>query len=165
MRPEVAVLALLAGCARAQVSPPLSSPSPLLEAAAPSFHRATLQGGRFDSSAARGQMMVVEFFASHCAPCRRSLPDLEAWHRRRGDVVVVGVSLDETSDAAEALVRRYRLTFPVVYDSGNVLAGRFRVTELPASFVIDRDGRVAWAGLGEQPPGTFARAVDQRRGR
>ena len=54
-------------------------------------------------------------------------------------------------------VSRHRLTFPVVHDAGNVLAGRFRVTDLPATFVIDGAGRIAWVS----GPGQSEEALDR----
>jgi peroxiredoxin len=164
---EVACLAALATCTPSCGHPapvlPVPTPSRLLGAPAPAFSRETVQGARFDTAAAAGQVLVLDFFSATCPPCRRSLPALQALHRRQQaqarPLVVVGVSLDETAAQARALVARYALTFPVVHDSGNVLAGRFRVTELPASFVIDRRGQVAWAGGGDQPADALERAA------
>jgi cytochrome c biogenesis protein CcmG/thiol:disulfide interchange protein DsbE len=139
--------------------PPASSPSHLLDAPVPAFDRPTLAGGRFDSSAAAGRVLVIDFFAAYCRPCQRKLPALEALHRRRPQLAVVGVSLDETDEAARRSVVRHHLTFPVVHDAGNVLAGRLRVTELPISFVVDGQGRIRWVGGPEQSDDALARAV------
>jgi len=139
--------------------PPPSSQSRLLDEPLPAFHRPTLQGGTFDSSAAAGHLLVVDFFATYCQPCQRKLPALEALHRRQPGLSIVGVSLDETGDAALKSVARHHLTFPVVHDSGNVLAGRLRVTELPISFVVDGQGRIRWVGGPDQPDDALARVV------
>jgi thiol-disulfide isomerase/thioredoxin len=109
---------------------------------------------------AAGRVMVVEFFAAYCAPCRRSLPQVQALHQRRPDLAMVGVSLDESPGQARELVLRYGLTFPVVHDGAHLLAGRFRVAELPASFIVGRNGRVAWAGNGDQPQDALPRAAE-----
>jgi peroxiredoxin len=164
---EAVLLAALATCAPSCAHPPAALPAPspsrLLGTAAPAFSRETVLGQRFDTAAAAGQVLLLDFFSSTCPPCRRTLPALQALHQRqrarRSPLVIVGVSLDEDIGSARALVARYALTFPVVHDSGNVLAGRFRVSEIPASFVIDRRGQVAWAGGGEQPDGALERAV------
>jgi len=131
----------------------------MLDAELPSFKRPTLQGGTFDSSSATGHLLVIDFFAAYCRPCQRKLPELEALHRRQPGVAIVGVSLDETSDVARKSVARHRLTFPVVHDAGNVLAGRLRVTELPISFVVDGQGRIRWVGGPDQPDDALARVV------
>ncbi|HEY7370679.1 MAG TPA: TlpA disulfide reductase family protein, partial [Polyangia bacterium] len=141
--------------------PPPSSQSRMLDAPLPAFHRPTLQGGAFDSSAATaaGHLLVIDFFAAYCRPCQRKLPELEALHRRQPGLSIVGISLDETGAAAMKSVARHHLTFPVVHDAGNVLAGRLRVTELPVSFVVDGHGRIRWVGGPDQPDDALARAV------
>jgi peroxiredoxin len=131
----------------------------LLDAPLPAFSRPTLQGGTFDSSTAAGQVLVIDFFAGYCRPCQRKLPQLEALHRRQPHLSVVGVSLDETDAAARKSMAKHHLTFPVVHDPGNVLAGRLRVTELPVSFVVDGQGRIRWVGGPEQSDGALAQAV------
>jgi peroxiredoxin len=156
----VAVSAL--ACAHPPPSPqaPPSAPSRLLGGPSPSFRRPTLQGGEFDSGRATDRVLVVDFFAAYCQPCRRSLPALEALHRRRPELAIVGVSVDAVVTDARGLVLRHRLTFPVVHDPTSALAGRFRVTELPASFVVDRSGRIAWVGGGDQPEDALVRAAE-----
>src|SRR4029079_783444 len=119
--------ALAGACAHQDSTPvpaPPSSPSRMLDAALPAFHRRTLQGGTFVSSVASGQVLVIDFFAAYCRPCQRKLPALEALHRRQPQLAIVGVSLDETGDAARRSVTRHHLTFPIVHDAGNGLAAR-----------------------------------------
>ena len=166
MRRAAAVILLCAatfGCAHGggSAAAPVSSPSRLLNEPVPTFRRPTLQGGTFDTTVAvgPGQVVVVDFFAAYCKPCQRTLPALEALHRRQPGVTIVGVSLDDTPDNAWKSVRRHRLTFPVIHDAGNVLAGRMRVTELPMSFVVDGGGRVRWVGGPDQPDDALERAI------
>jgi thiol-disulfide isomerase/thioredoxin len=151
----------VAACAHEPAAPPPSAPSPLLGAAVPAFRRPTVQGPIFDSSAApaHGRVLVVDFFAAYCQPCQRALPALEALHAARPDVEFVGVSLDEGPEGAVSTILRHRLTFPVVHDEGHVLAGRFRVAAIPASFVVDASGRVVWAAGTGQSDDALARAV------
>jgi peroxiredoxin len=126
----------------------------------PDFSRATLDGARFDTSAARGKVLVIKFFAKYCEPCKRTLPAVEAMHDQMPDVVVVGVAEDEHESDARQLVRQFGLTFPVVHDADNVLAGRYRVTQLPVTFVVDRNGTVCWVGLDAKMQEGVAAAVE-----
>jgi thiol-disulfide isomerase/thioredoxin len=138
---------LVSACAHAPAPPPPpSAPSPLLGREVPAFRRPTVQGRVFDTAAARagGRVLVVDFFAAYCHPCQRALPALEALHEARPDVEIVGVSLDDGPEGAVAMINRHHLTFPVVHDTQHVLAGRFRVSELPVSFIADASGRVIW---------------------
>jgi peroxiredoxin len=155
----VAATAVLAGCRAAAAPAPVSSPSRILGDELPSFRRATVQGGTFATAAAAGQVLVVDFFADYCRPCQRTLPALEALHRAHPEIAVVGVSLDDDAAGAERSIGRHHLTFPVVHDAGNVLAGRFRVTELPFAFVADRRGRIRFAAGPGQPDDAVPRAA------
>jgi cytochrome c biogenesis protein CcmG, thiol:disulfide interchange protein DsbE len=140
-----AAATLLAACAHAPGPPPPSAPTPLLGQETPAFRRPTVQGPIFDTAGARGRVLVVDFFAAYCRPCQRTLPALEALHASRPDVEIVGVSLDDGPEGAVAMIHRHHLTFPVVHDTEHVLAGRFRVSELPTSFVADAGGHIIWS--------------------
>ena len=148
----------MVACATPAVMPS-PSPSPLLGRSVPAFQRPTVQGGRFDTGEAAGRVLVVEFFARYCQPCQHRLPAAERLRRELAGAMVVGISLDETPEAALEQVRRYRLGFPVIHDAGHVLAGRFRVSELPAAFVVDASGRVLWAGGADQPEESLRQAA------
>jgi peroxiredoxin len=90
---------------------------------------------------------VVEFVAAYCQPCQRTLPVAESRHRQ-GAALVIGVSEDDDPGAAWAQIRRHRLTFPVIHDGGRMVAGRFRVSQMPVSFVVDRQGKLAELHIG-----------------
>jgi peroxiredoxin len=160
------VLALSSACASAGGPPPTSSPSPLLGKPAPEFDRRTLDGGRIDTSQLRGKVVVVEFFAEYCEPCRRTLPVVQRLHARsRGDVQFIGVSIDEYESTARAIAGDFGLTYPVIHDAGG-LRGRFRVTDLPATFVIDTEGTLNWVRVGGSgsTESELQRAIAQARG-
>ncbi len=135
------------GCASTpQGPPPPSAASPLVQQTAPDFKRPTLRGPMLDTQSLRGRVVVVKFFAEYCEPCKRTLPAAQALHERYDQVAFIGVSEDERQDSAQNMVNAFGLTFPVVMDRANVLAGRYRVRELPITFVIDAAGTVAWVG-------------------
>jgi thiol-disulfide isomerase/thioredoxin len=129
----------------------------------PSIRRATLDGRAFDTGAYRDRVLIVKFFAKYCAPCQKTLPATEALHRKRPDVVVIGISEDENTADARDQVRQHGLSFPVIQDAGNVLAGRFRVSEMPITFVGDYAGRVAWVGGPDQTEEALAQAIEALR--
>jgi thiol-disulfide isomerase/thioredoxin len=125
----------------------------------PAFKRRTLSGSTLDTAALAGRVVVVKFFADYCEPCKRTLPAAEALAREHGDVAFIGVSEDERASVAEDIVRRYSLSFPVIHDAGQVLRGRFRVSEIPATFVADRAGNVRWVGGDRQDHDALAEAI------
>ncbi|MCA9596315.1 MAG: TlpA family protein disulfide reductase [Myxococcales bacterium] len=159
MRRLFALLPLLAACSSAPPKLPPTAPSPLLEKPLPAFERPTLGGERVATQSYAGRPVVVKFFAEYCKPCQRTLPAAERLHREHPDVAFIGVSEDERESTARGVVQKHGLTFPVVLDRGNVLAGRFRVSEMPVTFVVDRRGFVRWVGSADQTEADFEQAV------
>lgn len=153
------LVSLLAGSCAGASAPPASAPSPLLHKTVPAFKRPTLDGAMFDTAEARGKVLVVKFFAKYCEPCKRTLPRAESLHQSRPEVVFVGVSEDESEADAREVKDRFGLSFPVVLDRGNVLSGRFRVTEMPVTFVVAADGNVLWVGGPDQNEEDLQRAI------
>ncbi len=152
----LASLTLLPACGGA---PPPSAPSALLAQSLPDFRRPALSGPSVDTAASRGHVVVVKFFAKYCEPCKRTLPAAEALHQQHPDVVFIGVAEDERASDVQEVVDAYRLTFPVVHDTGNVLSGRYRVSEMPATFVADGSGKVIWVGGPENTESGLAQAI------
>ncbi len=164
-RSVVGLALLLAACGGAStVAPPPSSQSTLLGKPAPEFKRPALDGpSRVDIASARGKVVVVKFFARYCEPCKRTLPAIERFHGEHPEVVVVGVSEDEREAEARELVAEYKLSFPVVHDAQQVLAARYRVRDLPMTFVLDGQGRVTWVGGPEKTEAELLQAIAATR--
>ncbi len=142
---------------------PAQTPSPwgqLAGHAMPRFEAATLDGTHAGTESSAGKVMVVKFFAKYCRPCKKTLPEAERIAATHADVAVIGIAEDEhVADVAE-VVRAFGLTFPVIHDNGGMVAGQFGVTQMPATFVADANGRIVWAGGPEQTRGDLAAAVD-----
>jgi cytochrome c biogenesis protein CcmG/thiol:disulfide interchange protein DsbE len=114
--------------------------------AAPKLELPRLSGpGRSSLSDYRGRVVLLNFWASWCEPCRTESPLLQRWHKRIADSggTVLGVDvLDVTSDARE-FARKYKLTYPMLRDHDGNALGDFGVVAYPETFVIDRRGRIA----------------------
>jgi peroxiredoxin len=149
-----------ASCASRKEAAPPSAASPLLEKPLPEFRRSALDGANVDTKSLVGRVVVLELFAEHCVPCVTSLPAAEEAHRARPDVTFVGLSEDDDAAGAARMVARHGLTFPVVHDSGRVLAGRLRLTELPATVIADKKGTVRWVGTRALGAQELLRAID-----
>jgi thiol-disulfide isomerase/thioredoxin len=106
-----------------------------------------LDGSTTTLASLRGQVVVVNFWASWCAPCRRELPRLEALNRELSGhgARVVAVSIDENADNARGYAKRGRLTLPIACDGPGGLARQLDLRSVPATVVLDRDGRIAWS--------------------
>ena len=112
---------------------------------APVFELDQLDGGKPVSLADyRGKAVVLNFWASWCAPCKDEAPQLEsAWQRWRDEgVVVVGVDLQDFGTDAQRFVDRYDLSYPVLRDKRNWTWGRYGLSGLPETWFVDRDGRL-----------------------
>lgn len=105
-----------------------------------------LTGGRYDVSEARGQVVVVNFWGSWCAPCRAEADDLEATYQatKASGVTFLGVNVQDSRDKAIAF-EQGRATYPSIFDPSSRQALNFDIppNTTPATVVLDRDGRIA----------------------
>jgi len=95
-------------------------------------------------------VVVLDFWASWCVPCRRSFPWLNTMHQKyaQDGLVIIGINVDrEPGDAAEFL-RAYPAQFMISYDNNGVVAREYDVQGMPSSFVIGRDGQMKARHLG-----------------
>jgi len=98
----------------------------------------------------RGKVVVVDFWASWCVPCRRSFPWLIEMQEKYGPdgLLVVAINMDENDADAETFLRDYPVNFRIVRDPDGVLARQYDVVAMPSSYVINRDGDIATRHLG-----------------
>ena len=94
----------------------------------------------------KGKAIVLNFWASWCAPCQEELPLLEgAWKRMQAqgkDVVFVGIDYQESNSTATGFLQQNGVTYPAVLDASGSVASRYGITSLPDTFFINRDGTV-----------------------
>jgi thiol-disulfide isomerase/thioredoxin len=92
----------------------------------------------------RGEVLVVNFWASWCAPCRKELPLLDQWNSAwagRG-ARVIAISIDSDAKKAKQFVEEMKLTLPVMHDGPDGLARTLDIPSVPFTLLIDRDGKV-----------------------
>jgi len=122
---------------------------------APDFALLSVDGERVALSDFRGKIVVLNFWATWCPPCRAEMPELQAaWEERGadggddGDIVVFAVDFDETAGEVSGFIDEFGLTFPVALDGGGSVAEHYGVRGFPATFFIDAEGVLRSKNLG-----------------
>jgi cytochrome c biogenesis protein CcmG/thiol:disulfide interchange protein DsbE len=124
---------------------------------APALSGTTLAGQPINLRTYTGKPVVVNFFASWCAPCRSEAPQLTQVAQKFGSrVQVLAVANDDTRSGATRFVHRYGWTWPIVWDGSDSLAYRYGLIGQPTTFVIDQQGRIAWSHQGKVQNGALA---------
>jgi len=110
----------------------------------------------------RGKVVVVDFWASWCGPCRQSFPWLNSIAQKYRDkgLIVVGVNVDRERNDAERFLNEVAADFPIIYDPAGSLAAHYQVTGMPSSFVLAPDGHVIAKHVGFKNSARAAREAE-----
>jgi len=123
--------------------PPVGKP-------APDFAAKSDSGRNVRLSELRGQVVLINFWASWCSPCRQELPLLSKIYTqyRGAGFALLAVNVDDNRKDAESMLKRLDLKFPTLFDGNKKVAKLYGVDTMPATLVIDRDGRVRYVHRG-----------------
>ncbi len=132
---------------------------------APAFSRPPVVGPTvLSTESAKGKVLIVDFWATYCKPCEKEFPKLQAMaDRHGGNVLVYGLSEDESTEGIAAFVKKTGVRFPIGWDQGNAISQRYKLEKMPTSYVIDRKGiiRFVHGGYTEGEEEEIARQVDE----
>ena len=113
---------------------------------APAFtlSRIDAAGGELSLASLKGKPLVVNFWASWCIPCKDEAPELQKTYEqyRSQGLVVLGVDTQDFREDARRFIKRFGITYPVVYDGAGSTRGNWGVTGFPETFFVDREGRL-----------------------
>ena len=115
------------------------------------FALSDLKGGKWSLQDLRGKVVLVNFWATWCPPCRREMPDMEGLYQRFGPrgLVILAIS-DEDAAKVQPFIAEHKYTYPILLDPGRTVNKLFGVEGIPKSFLYGRDGKLA------------AQAIDRR---
>lgn len=114
---------------------------------APVFTLTTYDGERIALEELRGKVVLINFWASWCIPCKEEAADLEAawrYYQPRGDVVFLGIAWTDTDSKAKAYLDEFDITYPNAPDLATSTSQAYRITGVPETFILDREGRLAF---------------------
>ena len=137
---RIAIVLLLAACgARAPRAPVPAATAKAL----PELSFRTMTNATWTSQSARGQVIVLDVWATYCKPCVKAFPKLSALAANRPDLVVVGISVDEEDPAVTKFLAEVPAAFTIARDpTYTVQTGPLKISALPTLLVVDRQGRI-----------------------
>jgi peroxiredoxin len=125
----------------------------LVEGVAPDFTLKSRSGENMKLSEFRGDVVMINFWASWCAPCRKEMPLLEDMYKKYNDLgfVLLGVNVEEDSSNANDLLREIPVSFPILFDDKNEISKLYKVVAMPSTIMVDRDGKMRYIHHGYLP--------------
>lgn len=104
----------------------------------------------------RGHVVLIDFWASWCGPCRKSFPWLASLHERMKEhgLTIVAINLDKSREDADEFLKTYPAPFTVAFDPGGKVAEAFKVKAMPSSLVISKTGKILYSHAGFDPKDT-----------
>ncbi len=120
---------------------------------APAFTLTALSGQQGALSQYKGQVVMVNFWATWCGPCQQEMPLLDQMYKKYkpAGFTLIGVNVDKESPAVKELLARKPVSFPVLLDPANQVSKAYHVDEMPSSVIIDRKGDIRYVHRGYRP--------------
>ncbi len=155
--PVAVQAASLDGAAQADAAACMPNAKPATDFTLPS-----LDGKKVSLSSFKGKVVLLNFWATWCGPCKAEVPAfVELQSQYKDDLVVLGLSVDDSADKAKAFAAQYKVNYPMVLGLGHdeIQDAYGPIYGIPASFLISRDGKVCKRHLGIAPKSQFEREI------
>ena len=130
---------------------------------APDFTLKLTDGKDIKLSDHKGKIVIIDFWATWCPPCRRGIPDLvDIQKKYQKDVLIIGISLDnETKPDVVPFIKQYGINYPVVYGTMEVVKAYGNIQAIPTSFVVDQSGQIVDKHVGLVDKSTYINKINE----
>jgi thiol-disulfide isomerase/thioredoxin len=120
---------------------------------APQFKLASMAGKQVSLDQYKGQVVMINFWASWCGPCRQEMPILEKLHGKYKPMgfSMIGVNVEPDSSLATNWLKSTPVTFPILFDTKSEVSKLYAVAGMPSTVIIDRKGNLRWLHRGYKP--------------
>jgi thiol-disulfide isomerase/thioredoxin len=133
------------------------------ESIAPDFSLADANGGNIKLSDYKGKIVIVDFWATWCPPCRKGIPDLISIKQQYGEsIVIIGISMDTDSKSEVVpFIQKMGINYPIAYATPEVAQAYGGIEAIPTSFVVDKSGKIVDMHVGLVPKEDFTSVIDK----
>lgn len=144
---------LALGVACVAIASPSSAVPPLVKAPAPDFALRSMNDANIRLSEHLGQVVLINFWATWCGPCRQEMPQLEILHAKyqRAGLVLLGINIDEERDEAIEMAETLQISYPILFDERKEVSRAYQLGTMPLTVLIDREGVVRYVSEGYKP--------------
>ena len=155
----IAIMLLFAGCKPRSSVTPSATNHPV----APVFSITDINGQKLDLASYRGKVVLLDFWATWCAPCRTEIPHFIAMQNKYGSqgLQIIGISLDDSADPVKKYYAEQKMNYPVAVGDDKLASSYGGVLGLPVAFIIDRQGKILYKHTGETDAGVFEKEISE----
>ncbi|NVJ61709.1 MAG: TlpA family protein disulfide reductase [Gammaproteobacteria bacterium] len=131
----------------------LSSLAKEVKEPAPDFTLKSMSGENVKLSELRGNVVMINFWASWCGPCRQEMPLLDDFYKKYNKLgfVLLGVNVEEDSSKAAGYLKEVPVSFPILYDNTNKVSKMYDIDAMPSTVLVDREGNMRFLHRGYKP--------------
>ena len=130
---------------------------------APDFTLPLTNGGELKLADYKGKIVIIDFWATWCPPCRRGIPDLVDIQKKYAEkVVIIGISLDtETKPDVVPFMKQFGINYPIVYGNMEVVQAYGNVQSIPTSFIVDQKGQIVDMHIGLVSKAAYVNKIEE----
>jgi peroxiredoxin len=139
--------------------------NPLENKTAPDFNLPTTNGKNLKLSDLKGNVVLLDFWATWCPPCRRGIPDLVSLKKQYKDkgFEIIGISLDQENTIANVIpfIKDYKINYPIVYGDMDIIQNYGGIQSIPTSFIINKEGKIIKSYIGLTEKSVYEKEINK----